>query len=98
MKIRTSLAAALCAVVLIAGCSGRSSTQEATADCRSLAKVDPTIAGDTFKACVACFENCSDCEKLGTSPPTFACPGDGSGGSGGTGPGSTSTASSSTGG
>ena len=77
---------------LLAGCSSHSSTQEATADCQALAKTNPTIEGAVFKACVACFENCSDCRQQGTSPETFKCPDDAAGGAGAT--GSTSSASS----
>lgn len=76
------------------GCSNRSSTQEATADCQKIAKVDPTVSGDAFKACVACFENCTDCQQKGTSPPTFQCPDDSAGGAGG---GGTTSSTGSTG-
>ncbi len=93
MKPTLMFLALVVAGSLVFGCSNRSSTQEATATCQSLAKVDPTIAGDSFNACVACFENCSDCEKKGTSPPTFQCPGDNAGGAGGS---SSTSATSST--
>ncbi len=74
------------------GCSSHSSTQEATADCQGLAKTNPAIDGDVFKACVACFENCIDCRQQGTSPETFKCPDDAAGGAGGTGTTSSTSA------
>jgi hypothetical protein len=96
MKNFFVLSSFLVVTALALGCSNRSSTQEATADCQSLAKVDPTIQGSVFNQCVACFENCSDCEKKGTSPPTFKCPDD-SGSGGGGGASSTTASSTSTG-
>lgn len=76
---RVALCAALggLAATLLLGlgaCSGGLTTQEAYEACEDLQK---TIGDETtFDECVACFENCSDCEPSGTSPETYHCPGE----------------------
>lgn len=62
------------ALLGLGACSGGLTTQEAYEACEDLQK----IVGDesTFDECVACFENCSDCEPSGTSPETYHCPGE----------------------
>lgn len=81
-RTRSRLAPTLAVVALttgfafatFTGCSGGLTTQEAYDACENLQKT----VGDasTFDACVACFENCADCEPSGTSPETYHCPGD----------------------
>lgn len=69
-------------------CTSGLTTQEAYAECR---KIEPAAdTSDVFKACVACFESCSDCERDPAGSATYACPGDAP-------DASTSTSSSSTG-
>lgn len=81
-RTRSPLAAILAVVALatagslatLTGCSGGLTTQEAYDACEDLQK---TVGDEsTFEACVACFENCADCEPSGTSPVTYHCPGD----------------------
>ena len=62
--------------LFVGGCGNHLTTQEATKTCEDLATKIPAISGPTFDACVSCYENCEDCEQLGTSPESFACPGD----------------------
>lgn len=58
----------------LGACSNGLTTQEAYAACEDLQK---TVGDETtFDDCVACFENCADCEPAGTSPETYRCPGD----------------------
>lgn len=60
----------------LAGCGDHLTTQEATSTCLELSKKLPGVSGKVLDACVACYENCEDCQVQGTSPETFACPGD----------------------
>jgi hypothetical protein len=67
------------ALLLLAACESRLTTQEATETCQELRDRLPLSAAD-FAECVACFEDCADCEASGTGnvgggdQAAFVCP------------------------
>ncbi|MFO0756152.1 MAG: hypothetical protein U0359_06655 [Byssovorax sp.] len=59
----------------LAGCDSGYTTQEAYARCEIEQKNSTTVTDDSFKSCVACFEQCGDtCAAQGKVPEEYACP------------------------
>jgi hypothetical protein len=76
MKQIIKLALPFVVALLVGACGNGLSTQEAYAICESEQSRNPAIDDAAFAACVACYEDCSDCIVQSTAPATFACPDD----------------------
>lgn len=76
MKQIIKLALPFVVALLVGACGGGLSTQEAYEICESEQSRNPAIDEVAFAACVACYEDCSDCIVQNTAPATFACPDD----------------------
>lgn len=66
-----ALAIVVASVGAAGGCATGLTTQEAYEACEEL---ESAASDASFDACVACFEDCSDCEAVGTTPETYRCP------------------------
>jgi hypothetical protein len=59
----------------LAGCGDHYSTQAATARCNQERRTKATVDDDSFKECVACYEDCgADCKPQAQAPETYLCP------------------------
>jgi hypothetical protein len=68
------IATALASTLLVAGCGGGYSTQEANEICEEEQERKGVVDEETLKLCIVCFETCTDCIQQGTTPETYACP------------------------
>jgi len=60
---------------VIGGCGDHYSTQEANSRCQQERRTKNTLNDDSFKECVACFEDCgAECKALALSPEQYRCP------------------------
>jgi hypothetical protein len=90
--IATLAVVAATAALALSACTNGLSTQDAYRACESLGEAEPT--SQSFGACVACFEDCDDCQPQGTAPETYACPDDSTTGTASSSSGATSSSSS----
>jgi hypothetical protein len=68
------IAIALTSALLVAGCGGGYSTQEANEICKEEQSRQGAVDEETLKLCIVCFEACTNCVLQGTSPETYTCP------------------------